>query len=164
MGKILTSLLLTMLAASHLCGCNTSGCTDNQSALPLAGLYSSSGQAVTVNTIDISGVGAPGDSLLYASGTTLEKIYLPLRSNAEVTSFCFHYDQEGINGTELNDTITFRYTSSPYFASEECGAMLTYHITELTHTSHLIQSVELTDPEITNVDLERIKIYFKTSE
>ncbi len=164
MGKILKIILPIMLAGAMLCGCNTSGCTDNQSSLPLAGFYSSSGSAISVNMLDVSGVGAPGDSLLYVSGTSLSNVYLPLRSDAEVTSFCFHYTQEGLDDPAFNDTITMRYTSRPYFASEECGAMLNYHINELTHTSHLIQSVELVDPEITNVDIERIKIYFRTAD
>ena len=164
MGKILKIFLPISVIIAIASGCNTSGCTDNQSSIPLAGFYSASGNAITVNALDVSGVGAPNDSLLYASGSSLSNIYLPLRSNAEVTSFCFHYTQPGLDDPSLNDTITFRYSSRPYFASEECGAMLTYHIDAMTYTSHLIQTVELVDPEITNVDLERIKIYFRTSD
>lgn len=144
-------------------GCNTAGCTDNQNSLPLAGFYSSqSDAAISLNALEVSGVGRNPDSLLYASGTDLSSVYLPLRSNAPTTSYCFHYTQEGLDSPELNDTISFTYTSAPYFASEECGAMLVYTITDMSHTMHLIDSVVIADSVITNTDVERIKIYFRT--
>lgn len=143
--------------------CNTSGCTDNQSSLPLAGFYSSStGTSVSVSDIDISGIGAPGDSVLYPSGTARSTVFLPFRSSKESTSYCFHYTSEGINNPELNDTLTFRYTSKPFFASEECGAVLNYTITEYSYTTHIIDSVVVADSLITNTNIERIKIYFRT--
>ncbi len=114
--------------------------------------------------VDISGVGQATDSLLYASGTSLHLVYLPFRSKYNTTSYVFHYTQSGIDSPEYNDTISFAYTSEPYFASEECGAMLTYTITGMTHTRHLIQSVEIVDSLITNTDIERIKIYFRTEQ
>ena len=164
MNKILIAIIVAA-AASLLCqGCNTSGCTDNQNSLPLAGFYSSTGEGVTISDIDISGVGQATDSLLYASGTSLHLVYLPFRSKYNTTSYVFHYTQSGIDSPEYNDTISFAYTSEPYFASEECGAMLTYTITGMTHTRHLIQSVEIVDSLITNTDIERIKIYFRTEQ
>ena len=165
MGKILTSALLIATAASSvLTGCNTSGCIENQSSLPLAGFYSSeSEQGISLNTIEVYGVGAPGDSVLYPAGSTLSEVYLPFRSLNEQTSYCFHYTQESLDDDALNDTITFVYTSTPYFASEECGAMLTYHIRSMSHTYHLIDSVAIADSIITNTNLQRIKIFFRTN-
>lgn len=130
----------------------------------MAGFYSASnGQAISVSTLEIYGVGAPGDSVLYQSGEALSIAYLPFRSTSETTSFVFHYTQEDLEEESLNDTLTFTYTSSPYFASEQCGAMLNYEITNLRYTRHIIDSVEITDSLVTNADRERIKIYFRTS-
>lgn len=146
-------------------GCNSVGCTDNQNSLPYAGFYAwPDGQAITLKSIEITGIGAPDDEPLYSSGESLSNIYLPFRSEQTVTSYCFHYDQAGIDSDAYNDTLTFRYSSRPYFASEECGAMLTYKIESLNYTRHLIESVEITDSTITNTDLERIKIYFRTQQ
>lgn len=162
MNKILIAIIAAV-AASLLCqGCNTSGCTDNQNSLPLAGFYSSFGDAISIPDLDISGVGQQTDSLLYTSGTSLHLVYLPFRSKYTTTSYAFHYTQEGLDSPEYNDTISFAYTSAPYFASEECGAMLTYTITQMSYTRHLIESVEIVDSLITNTDIERIKIYFRT--
>lgn len=164
MGKIL-NILFGLMALIVVAGsCNSVGCTDNQSSIPLAAFCSSSGANISVNTVEISGVGAPNDSVLYRSGTSLTQVYLPLRSNAEMTQYRFHYTQEDVDDPAFDDILTFRYTSKPFFASEECGAMLLYHIDELTATNHLIDRVELVDPEITNTDAVRIKIYFRTAE
>ena len=55
----------TLLTASLLTGCNTTGCTENQNSVPLAGFYSySSGDAVAIDSLAISGEVAPNDSLL----------------------------------------------------------------------------------------------------
>lgn len=145
--------------------CNTSGCTDNQNSLPLAGFYSyETGQKVTLGSVEVGGVGAPDDSLLYTAGQALSQIYMPLRANASSTSYYFHYTQEGLDSVIFNDTITFAYSSTPFFASEECGALFHYDIQRMTYTRHLIDSVALVDSLITNTDLERIRIYFRTAQ
>lgn len=41
--------------------------------------------------------------------------------------------------------------------------MFRYIITSYTYTKHLIDSVGLVDSVITNVDRERIRIYFRTA-
>lgn len=164
MGKISAIIVSVGLVFGMLSSCNTSGCTDNQSALPLAGFYSAgSGAAISISTLEIYGVGAPGDSVLYQAGEALSIAYLPFRSTGETTSYVFHYTQEGIDDDAFNDTLTFSYTSSPFFASEQCGAMLNYEIKNLRYTDHIIESVEITDSLVTNTDRERIKVYFRTS-
>ncbi len=151
---------------SGLTGCSNSSCTDNQSALPLMGFYDyATGNSVTINSINFGGVGAPGDSLLIQSGESNSQVYLPFRANASSTAFYFNYqltDNEAYNAL-YNDTITFYYTASPYFASNECGAMYQYRINRVVSTYHLIDSIAVVDSLITNVELERIKVFFRTS-
>lgn len=146
-----------------LTGCNSSGCINNQNSIPLAGFYSfTSLTGISVPNLTVGGVGAPGDSLIL-NNSSASSVYLPFRSQQPETSFFFHYNQEGINDDAFNDTLTFTYSSIPYFASEECGAMFRYIITSYTYTKHLIDSVGLVDSVITNVDRERIRIYFRTA-
>jgi len=150
--------------ASALAGCNTAGCTDNQTSVPLAGFYSyTSGQAISIDSVQIGGVGAPGDSLLHAQGAVRE-IYLPLRPGRESTSFFFRYTNAGLATLGIADTLTFIYTTIPYFASEDCGAMYRYQITGVSHTSWLLDSVAVIDSTITNVDFQRIQLYYATPE
>lgn len=159
----LTALFAAAMILAAVNACNTSGCTDNQSALPLAGFYSSStGQPIAVSDFDIQGVGAPHDSLLYSTGTSLSEVYLPFRSTENSTAYLFTYHADSV--TSVTDRIEFTYTSEPYFASEECGAMYYYRITSLSYTQHLIDSVAITDSLITNANAKRIHIYFRTAD
>lgn len=152
-----------MLSAAS--GCNTSGCLENQSAIPLAEFYSSATKkTATLNILRIHGIGAPADSALITPGSSVSQVYLPMRSTTASTAWCIAYNQEGLDSPEFNDTVTFDYTSLPYFASEECGAMYYYQITQIRHTEHLIDSVVAVDSLITNADRVYFKIYFRTAE
>lgn len=157
---ILSTLLLSAIASS----CNNSGCTENQNSLPLAGFYSMSTQEkIALDSISIGGVNAPDDSLLVNNGKGVSSVYLPFRSSRQSSSFFIHYEQKDLSSPALNDTITFDYTSFPVFVSEECGAMYHYTITNTAYTRHILDSVSVTDPVITNIDMERIKLFFRTA-
>lgn len=146
-------------------GCNTSGCLDNQSAIPLAEFYSSTtGEVASLNVLRIHGVGAPADSAILKPGSAVSQVYLPMRSTAQSTKWCIAYSSEGLDDPSMNDTVALGYTSIPFFASEECGAMFYYRLTDIRHTVHLIDSVVAVDSLITNADRVSLKIYFRTSE
>lgn len=158
--------LLFVLAAIHiLASCSATGCTDNQNSLPLAGFYSmSTGSSIVPDSLAIEGIGAPDDSLLLSPANHVSSLYLPFRSAHNTTSYCFQYRQSYLNNPRLYDTLTFHYDAIPFFASEECGALYHYQVTEFSYTKHLIDSVAMTDSLITNVDRETIQIFFRTAE
>lgn len=163
-GKIIVALALTALV-SGLPSCSTSGCLDNQSAIPLAEFYSSAtGQAVTLNLLTVRGLDAPGDSALLAAPSSASQVYLPMRSSRTSTSWVLSYAQEGIDSPEFNDTVSLDYDSEPYFASSECGAMYNYRLRSVRTTTHLLDSVSVVDSLITNVDRAYLKFYFRTAE
>lgn len=85
-----------------------------------------------------------------------------MRNAYPSVSWCLHYIQENISDLAFNDTVTFDYTSHPYFASQECGAMYIYKIKRVEYTRHLIDSVVVVDSTITNTDIERLRFYFRT--
>lgn len=155
-------LLLIIAAAIALTACNSSGCTDNQSALPLAGFYvvDQNGRetAVSVDSLTVGGIGAVGDSLLLDKATAVTQVYLPFNTDAASSAFFFDYH------TGVADTVTFVYDAQPYFASEECGAAYRYHITKVDYTRHAINLIELTSNEVTNVNLETIHIFFSAND
>lgn len=154
---------LTMLYAAA--GCNTSGCLENRNSIPLAGFYSmATDEAITVDSLAIGGVGAPGDSLLLEPSRTSQQVYLPLRASASATSFFIRYEQGDLADAVAPDTITLDYTSEPRFVSEDCGAMYVYRLRHIAYTRHLIDSIGVTDSLITNRDIERIKIFFRTAQ
>lgn len=158
-------LFIFILSALILAACNSAGCLDNGSTLPLAGFYSSStAKAISIDSLQIQGLDAPGDSLLLKPSKGVSQVYMPLRAQVPSTTWVFSYKQGALNNPAYNDTLVFTYQTIPYFASEECGAMYIYRIESLTHTTHLIDSILLTDSLFTNVEAERIKIYFRTAQ
>lgn len=161
MGKVLTYIVLLLTALPVIVGCSTSGCSENQTCVPRAGFYSyNNGSKITVDSICIGGVGAPNDSLLV--NLRASETQLPLRANHPTASFFFRYLQKELSDYGVTDTVTIDYTTVPYFADEDCGAMYRYTINDIRHTSNLIDSVAMLDSVITNVDLEQIQIYFRT--
>lgn len=155
-------IAVTALTAATLPSCNTTGCTDNQNSLPLAGLYSyTTGDAISLSGIAIGGSGAPNDSLLASPGATVSQVYLPFRASEPYTTFYITYHQSGLEGQQ--DQVTFYYESHPWFASEECGAMYHYRITRVAHTYVLLDSIGVVDSLITNIERETLRLYFRTS-
>lgn len=153
-------IALLMLAAA----CNSSGCLENRNSVPLAGFYdASTGSAITLDSVQITGLGMSDDDPLSAAGTSISTIYLPMRSTEQSTTWIFSYKWSYLDYPQLCDTLSFDYTSTPYFASNDCGVIYKYLITHFSYTTHLIDSVALSDSLITNVDKEQIQIYFRTA-
>lgn len=160
-----TLLALVTVVTLTLSGCSNNGCTDNRSSLLMCGFYSNATKpaSISLDSIKIGGVGAPNDSLLVGIDDRTSSLYLPLRSRDNVTSFYIHYCQKGLNYPWFNDTITLNYTSESYFTSQECGVIYRYHVKKLSYTRHLVDSIALLDSLINNVDIERMKIMFRTT-
>lgn len=161
--KLLISFLLTFTVTLWgLSSCNTSGCTENRNAVPLAAFLDPTTDAsITLDSLSIFGIDQPNDSILSTAGARVSQVYLPMRPTHSSVKWCISYKWKRLDYPELNDTIAFDYTSTPIFASEECGAYYRYLITEMTYTDHLIDRVEIVDSLITNVDKVYINIYFR---
>lgn len=161
-------LAVVSLAAATLwplTSCNTSGCTENRSAVPLAAFYNSAtGQEIQLDSVSISGVGAPADSVLSPAGRPVSQVYLPMRPTEPSVEWCLAYKWKALDDPGLYDTIAIGYDSRPYFASEECGVYYRYRITSLSCTDHLIDSVSVADSLITNIDRVYLKIYFRVAQ
>ena len=153
-----------------ICGimgsCSTSECFDNQNSLPLAGFYSSSTSpaSISIDSISILGIGAPGDSVLQDSVRTLSQVYLPFRIDQNSTTYEIRYLFGEAGLLRLSDKITFNYDIEPMFVSTACGTVYYYKITGIEHTDILIDSVTCPGGVITNENIENLKIYFRTGE
>lgn len=150
--------------------CSGNECYENHSALPLASFYDSvtMGQ-VTLQRVEIYGIGAPGDSVLYTP-QSLSQAYLPFRIWEDETSYVFEYygsipDSIASAFPELvpRDTVTFSYTPKEWFVSPACGAMYFYDMRGVEHTSVLIDSIAYNEV-ITNENATNIQIFFRTDQ
>lgn len=147
-------------------GCSTEECDGNRSALPLATFYSSGEEPkqISVDSINIYGIGAPGDSILLSSLGTQQEVYLPFRIGEEKTTYVVRYMQQQMQRFDIRDTITFVYKPLPKFVSTACGAMYDFEINRIDHTTWLIDSVVNNSKVITNAPGENLRIYFKVYE
>lgn len=159
-----SEIAVILLCALPLASCNSNGCLENRSSLPLAGFYSSSDQPISLDSIEISGIGALDPEPLISAGERISTVYLPMRSTDTSTAWQFAYRYKSILDGQLCDTISFGYSATPYFASYDCGVVYHYRIEQMHHTTHLIDSVIITDSLVTNTDIQRIKIYFRTND
>lgn len=168
MRRLLLSLpSMLLLLPLIMAGCSGNECYDNHSALPLAAFYSSvSMRPVSVQQLEIYGVGAPNDSVLYPH-SNLQEAYLPFRLWQYSTSYVFAY--YGMVSDALGededvkipaDTVTFLYSPKEWFVSPACGAMYFYDMKGVSHTSFLIDSISFNEV-ITNQNASNIKIFFK---
>lgn len=164
MGSAL-KIIVAIAATSLMWACNTDGCVGLRSAIPKADFYSSTtDKAIQLDSLQITGIGAPGDSILMSAGTNAGSVYLPFRSQQDATSWCLSYKWADTDTPLLNDTVIFHYSTTPYFESAECGAMFRYTIQNVEYTTHLLDSVTVIDPVITNADTSQIRFYFRTQE
>lgn len=164
--KILGPFILLILFLACLSGCATSECYDNQNSLPLAGFYSSAQRpaAISIDSISIIGIGAPGDSILQDSVRSLSEVYLPFRIDQNSTTYEIKY-LFGVAGLlRISDIITFNYEIKPMFVSSACGTVYYYEIQSIDYTTNFIDSVTCPGGVITNANSENLKIYFRVGD
>ncbi len=155
---------IPIILGLEVSSCSTEECYDNQSSLPLAGFYSSAAtpQAITIDSISVWGIGAPGDSMLLDSAINVSRLYLPFRIDSQTTSYVFRNVARGASGA-MADTVSFCYNTVPEFVSEACGVIYRYEDVKASTTTHFIDSVSCPTGLIDNVSTENLKIYFKVS-
>lgn len=157
MKHILPLLCLLALAMGAL-SCSDNSCFDNGNCLPLARFYmSGSEKNVTISDVTLKGVGAPNDSAI-SKNKSMNEAFLPLRATMNSTQWVI--EVAITNGSTVSDTITLDYKSTPYFASAECGAMFSFELSNVVTTHHIIDSVAITQKNVTNVKAENLRIYF----
>lgn len=163
--KLAGPLVFLLMICHILSGCSSSECYDNQNSLPLAGFYSSQEvpASISLDSISIMGIGAPGDSILQDSVRSLSQVYLPFRIDQNSTTYRIYY-LAGLPGKyRIYDDITFNYDIIPFFVSSACGTVYYYKMSSIEHTYNFIDSVVCPSGEITNANTENLQIYFKVA-
>lgn len=161
---IITCLLAGALSVMAS-GC-TEECTDNQNALPLAGYYSSPKptQTVSVDSLEIYGVGAPGDSILVDGSGSRSSVYLPFRIDSDTTVYVFRPITAAAKAADIRDTVRFIYSREPHFVNTACGVSYIFRMRAIECSGEVIDSVTCPGGEITNANRENLHIYFHATE
>lgn len=157
---LLYCVLMMLLATAA--GCSDT-CTENKNALPLAGFYASGGGAerITLDSLEVTGVGMPGDSALSPASASKDELYLPFRIDCDTTRYAFR--DSHLAGGET-DTVTFIYSRTPRFVNVECGVSYVFGIKSISCQGILIDSVRCPDGYIDNVNRENLEIYFAVKD
>lgn len=157
--------LVVMSVILGIAACSNDECYENKNSLPLAGFYSSgaSPAAISLDSITILGLGAPGDSVLHDSVRGIKQSYLPFRIDQESTTYIIRYLQGLLGRYRVADTITFNYEIVPWFVSASCGAVYEYKIRSIESTHYVIDSVTCPGGIIDNKNAENLRIYFRVS-
>jgi len=135
---------------------------ENKNALPLAGFYASgSTDKITLDSLEVIGVGKPEDSALLAGGSRIDRLYIPFRIDSDTTRYVFcdaHLSGGGC------DTVTFVYSRTPRFVNVECGVSYIFGIRKIMCQGVLIDSVTCPAGFIDNSNSENLRIYFAVTE
>lgn len=151
--------LLSFALTLALAACSNDSCYDNGSSLPLATLHVGDRQQ-SIPGLAITGIGAPGDSVL-ARSSAIDEVYLPLRASVSQTRFALSRTiTVDTVSVIIQDTLTLDYKAVPYFHSAECGAMYNFDIHNVSHTRHGIDSVVVLTPLVTNARVPALRIHF----
>lgn len=159
--------LFIMISVGIITGCSTDECYDNRNALPYAGFYGvmeGKMTSISVDSLKVYGIGAPGDSVLSEGKRAVANLYLPFRIDSDTTKYVFRLINKRYEPYNIADTVTFVYSREARFVSAACGASYVYTIESIRNTGLLIDSVTVPEGRITNADMENIQIYFNTGE
>ena len=83
-----------------------------------------------------------------------ESLDIPLSFTAERDTFFFRYS------ARLADTVYVNHVNLPYFSSMDCGTVMHYRIASISSTHHLIDSIQIVNPEVTNTLKKNVAIYY----
>lgn len=147
-------------------GCSSDECLQNKTALPYAGFYNSfsPAEAVSIDSLQVTGYQSPGDSVLFAGRTAINKLYLPFRIDRDTTVYIFRYLHKHLADINAVDTVKFIYARNPRFVSSACGVSYVFDIKDIQTTGLLIDSVVCPMHMIDNMDIENLKIYFRVNK
>jgi len=93
------------------------------------------------------------DENLLLNASQINEISFPLNNLSNESSFV-------LCSGETKDTISFIYEKHLLFNSVKCGFTYTYTITDLKFSTHLLQNIILTNPEIDVISAENILLVY----
>lgn len=159
------SLLYTaavVTAAAITVSCSDT-CSENRNALPLAGFYASGGSSekISIDSVEVIGVGVAGDSVLSPATGYKNELYMPFKVDSDTTAYAFIDIRAG---STLRDTVTFIYSRTPRFVNVECGVSYIFELKSISTSGRMIDSVICPEGYIDNVNTENLRIYFKVQQ
>ena len=150
--------IISIFVAIIAFSCTSDCFVTRESKLGISFLDSTTYKAKNLTSLTVFGVGS--DSILYKS-TSASAIYLPLKSNSNITDYNIVLPTRA-EGKGTPDTIILHieHTPKPQLISEECGCTMYHIINSATLENNTYNfKVDITTPNVINDDTEtNIKI------
>lgn len=117
-----------------------------------------------VVTLRVQGEGQETPVNTFTDRTSLNKITLPLKADADSTGFLFISNSAETDSLETGniDTLAFNYSRLEDFKSRACGFIINYEAlqgTLQTGTDNWIQEIEIIRSTVITSDSTHVKIY-----
>jgi predicted nucleic-acid-binding Zn-ribbon protein len=150
-----TGILTIILSGFFLLSlsCSPQSCIDETEALLKSSFYDYTTLEVSApDSLTLHGMEA--DSLIYIKSASVKTGKFPLNPSSDNCVFIIK-----ING--ITDTIAFRYNSYPHLVSKECGYTFYHNLDTIpSHTMNIIDSISVTNNNITTANEENIQIFY----
>ena len=150
--------IISIFVAIIAFSCTSDCFVSRESKLGISFLDSTKYKAKNITSLTVFGVGS--DSILYKNAS-VSAIYLPLKSNSNVTDYNIVLPTR-VAGKETPDTIILHieHTPMPQLLSEECGCTMYHSINNATLENNTYNfKLDITNPNVINDDSEtNIKI------
>ncbi len=139
--------------------CESVDCTLNNIVLCHFSFYSSTtGQAIALSdTLTVTALGT--DSILFNRGRNVSTLSLPMS---------YWKDADTLNFIVKNQTATFasqviiEKTNTQHYESPDCPVTMFHHITNVSSTGNVIDSIAIARNEINYLQDENVKIFIRT--
>ena len=150
--KTLTSLALLALFAS----CGGDDCVINNTVTATMNFYMADGNPCQImDTLTVSVVREKGDSVVLNRKLGASSLVFPLGYSNACDTFIFRFARLGVS-----DSVFIRHDNHPYFISLDCGTAMFHTLTSVDCTHHLMQSIQITHPEINYDAQENVQLVF----
>ena len=141
-----------------LYSCTPQSCFEPTESFLNASLYlnaNTTGKLLAPDSLTVYGTGLSTNKL-YNSAKSVTIVKFPLNSSA---SYCTFFVK--ING--VTDTLKFKYTSYPHLISKECGYTFYHNLYDsLAYSRNIIDSIFIRNNNITTLNEENIRIFYKS--
>lgn len=149
--------LLCCPVISFMTSCSEEAdCSMAERAMTNCRLYTIDANGFATNyTLDSLTVTAFGtDSVIVNNQKEVNDLILPLRYTVDSTVLVFRYSRY------TTDTLVIYHTNTPYFLSMDCGYQMQQRLTTITHTTHRLDSIHITNNEAGIYGQENIQLFY----
>ena len=108
-----------------------------------------------MDTLTVSVVREKGDSVVLNRKLGASSLIFPLGYSNACDTFIFRFARLGVS-----DSVFIRHDNHPYFISLDCGTAMFHTLTSVDCTHHLMQSIQITHPEINYDAQENVQLVF----